>query len=81
MRWKAKPLICFWLSCVVFLSSAWKNVGINAEKVKENGDFNRTTENMRTFSGLGATQINDRPNQGVLSAIWFQLVLEAVEEC
>ena len=36
---------------------------------------------MRTFSGLGATQINDRPNQGVLSAIWFQLVLEAVEEC
>ena len=26
MRWKAKPLICFWLSQVVFLSSAWKNL-------------------------------------------------------
>ena len=26
MRWKAKPLICFWLSYVVFLSSAWKTV-------------------------------------------------------
>ena len=28
MNWKAKPLICFWFSCVVFLSSAWKNVGM-----------------------------------------------------
>ena len=24
MRWKAKPLICFWFSYVVSLSSAWK---------------------------------------------------------
>ena len=28
MRWKTKSLIWFWLSCVVFLSSAWKNVGM-----------------------------------------------------
>ena len=28
MRRKAKSLICFWLSYVVFLSSAWKNVGM-----------------------------------------------------
>ena len=28
MRWRAKPLICFWWSCVVFVSSAWKNVGM-----------------------------------------------------
>ena len=28
MRWKSKSLICFWLSYVVFLSSAWKNVGM-----------------------------------------------------
>ena len=27
-RWKAKPLICLWLSYAVFLSSAWKNVGM-----------------------------------------------------
>ena len=26
MRWRAKPLICFWSSYVVFMSSAWKNV-------------------------------------------------------
>ena len=26
MRWRAKPLICFWSSRVVFPSSAWKNV-------------------------------------------------------
>ena len=25
MRWKVKPLICFWLSYVVFLSNSWKN--------------------------------------------------------
>ena len=25
MRWRAKTLICFWLSYVVFMSSAWKN--------------------------------------------------------
>ena len=25
LRWRAKPLNCFWLSYVVFLSSAWKN--------------------------------------------------------
>ena len=28
MRWKANPLICFCLSYVVFLSNAWKNVGM-----------------------------------------------------
>ena len=28
MRWKAKPFICLWLSYVVFLCSAWKNVGM-----------------------------------------------------
>ena len=28
MRWKAKSLFCFWLSYVVFLSSAWKNVSM-----------------------------------------------------
>ena len=27
IRSKAKPLICFWLSYVVFLSNAWKNAG------------------------------------------------------
>ena len=25
VRWKAKSLVCFWFSYVVFLSSAWKN--------------------------------------------------------
>ena len=24
MKRRAKPPICFWLSCVVFISSAWK---------------------------------------------------------
>jgi len=29
MRWRAKTLICFWLSYVVFVScSAWKNAGM-----------------------------------------------------
>ena len=28
MRWRAKPLICFWLSYVAFVSSARKNVGM-----------------------------------------------------
>ena len=27
MRWRAKPLICFWFRYVVFESSAWENVG------------------------------------------------------
>ena len=26
MRWKAKPLTCFWLSCVVSQSSVWTNL-------------------------------------------------------
>ena len=25
-QWRAKILICFWLSYVAFVSSAWKNV-------------------------------------------------------
>ena len=25
MRWRAKPRICFWVSCVVFVTCAWKN--------------------------------------------------------
>ena len=28
MRWRAKPLICFGLNCVVFVSSVWKNKGL-----------------------------------------------------
>ena len=27
-RWKATPLICFWLSCIVSMSSTWNNVGM-----------------------------------------------------
>ena len=26
MRWKAKPLFCFWLSYLVFLCGVWKKV-------------------------------------------------------
>jgi len=28
MRWRAKPLTCFCLSYIVFVSSAWRNVGM-----------------------------------------------------
>ena len=28
MRWRAKPLIWFGFSDVVFVSSAWKNIGM-----------------------------------------------------
>ena len=31
MKWKAKPLICFWLNYVVFLSSVRKTVAINGD--------------------------------------------------
>ena len=33
VRCNAKSLICFWLSCGVFLLSAWKNVGMNRTKM------------------------------------------------
>ena len=32
MRWRAKPLICFGLSYVVFVSSACKNAGMTMTK-------------------------------------------------
>ena len=28
MRWRAKSLICFWLSCAIFMSNDWKNVSM-----------------------------------------------------
>ena len=36
MRWTAQPLICFWLSNVVFVSSAWKNLQLDKGDYPEN---------------------------------------------
>jgi len=45
MKWRAKPLICFWLSHVVFLSRAWKNTGMTMT-------CNRCPNKQRSFEPL-----------------------------
>ena len=52
MRWKVKPLICFWLSCVVLLSSAWNNVHFFFHSSSENFFFFRVKTKQKQKSSL-----------------------------
>ena len=49
MRWKAKSLICFWLSYVVWAQQIERPPKIAASQAVQT-DFNRTTENMCKFA-------------------------------
>ena len=61
MRWRAKTHICFWLSYVVFMSSAWKEVGMTvmynwSDVINIMQNSNGTEEGQRENGGEGARE-------------------------
>ena len=63
MKWKAKPLICFWLSYVIFLSSVWKNL-----KKKDTKRY--MSQNSDSKSGFTASK-QDTSFWGIIHPIYY----------